>query len=63
MASALGAEAFSDADPKKTKFVWRELYELLSIRRDVRLWHLADNPVAPAFVRYWTKADIDRHGR
>jgi hypothetical protein len=24
---------------------------------NVRLWHLADNPVAPAFVRYWTKAD------
>lgn len=19
------------------------------------LWHLADNPVAPAFIRYWTK--------
>jgi hypothetical protein len=23
----------------------------------VCLWHLADNPTAPAFVRYWTKAD------
>ena len=22
-----------------------------------RLWHKADNPVAPAFVRYWTRAD------
>jgi hypothetical protein len=21
--------------------------------RDVCCWHLADNPVAPAFVRYW----------
>jgi hypothetical protein len=20
-------------------------------------WHLADNPTAPEFVRYWTKAD------
>jgi hypothetical protein len=20
---------------------------------DVRYWHLADNPTAPAFVRYW----------
>jgi hypothetical protein len=20
-------------------------------------WHLADNPAAPGFVRYWTKAD------
>ena len=25
--------------------------------RDVRSWHLADNPVALAFVRFWTKAD------
>ena len=25
---------------------------------DVRSWlHLADNPIAPAFVRFWTKAD------
>jgi len=24
---------------------------------DARFWHLADNPTAPAFVRYWTKAD------
>src|ERR1039457_126395 len=23
----------------------------------VHTWHLADNPVAPAFVRFWTKAD------
>jgi hypothetical protein len=22
-----------------------------------RYWHLADNPAAAAFVRYWTKAD------
>jgi hypothetical protein len=22
-------------------------------RRDVAFWHLADNPTAPAFVRYW----------
>jgi hypothetical protein len=21
------------------------------------LWHLADNPAAPAVVRFWTKAD------
>jgi hypothetical protein len=28
--------------------------------RHVRSWHLADNPVAPAFVRYWTKADKTR---
>jgi hypothetical protein len=21
---------------------------------DVRLWHKADNPTAPAFVRYWS---------
>ena len=21
------------------------------------LWHIADNPAAPAFVRYWTTAD------
>jgi hypothetical protein len=26
----------------------------------VRSWHFADNPVAPAFVRFWTKADIDQ---
>src|ERR1035437_191462 len=25
--------------------------------RNVRFWHIADNSVAPAFVRYWTKAD------
>jgi hypothetical protein len=24
---------------------------------DARFWHLADNPVAPTFVRFWTKAD------
>jgi hypothetical protein len=24
----------------------------------VRSWHIADNSVAPAFVRFWTKADI-----
>jgi len=24
----------------------------------VAYWHLADNPTAPAFVRYWGKADI-----
>jgi hypothetical protein len=24
---------------------------------NVRLWHKADNPIAPMFVRYWTKAD------
>jgi hypothetical protein len=23
-------------------------------------WHLADNQVAPAFVRFWTKADKGR---
>ena len=28
------------------------------MQRDVRSWHPADNPTAPAFVRYWTKADI-----
>src|SRR5450759_1101914 len=26
-------------------------------RRDVAYWHKADNPIAPAFVRFWTKAD------
>jgi hypothetical protein len=25
---------------------------------DVRYRHLTENPVVPAFVRYWTKADI-----
>ena len=34
----------------------RKLHSVL----DVRYWHLADNPVAPAFVRYWTKADKTR---
>ena len=24
---------------------------------NVRYWHKADNLVAPAFVRFWTKAD------
>jgi hypothetical protein len=24
---------------------------------DVAYWHLADNPTAPAFVRYWIRAD------
>jgi hypothetical protein len=27
---------------------------------NVRYWHLADNPAAPEFVRYWTKADNGR---
>jgi hypothetical protein len=26
--------------------------------RDVRYWHKADNPTAPAFVRFWNKANI-----
>ena len=25
--------------------------------RNVRYWHLADNPTASAFVRFWTTAD------
>jgi hypothetical protein len=25
--------------------------------RNVRFWHLADNSVAPAFVRFWATAD------
>src|ERR1035437_6807658 len=29
-------------------------------RSDLVLWHLADNPTASAFVRYWTKADKGR---
>jgi hypothetical protein len=28
------------------------------VRHHVRYWHLADNAAAPAFVRYWTKADL-----
>ena len=24
---------------------------------DVDLWHITDIPIAPAFVRFWTKAD------
>jgi len=24
---------------------------------NVAYWHIADNPIAPAFVRFWTKAD------
>ena len=24
---------------------------------NVRFWHLTDNQTAPAFARYWTKAD------
>ena len=27
-------------------------------RYDVGYWHLADNPTARAFVRFWSKADI-----
>jgi hypothetical protein len=27
------------------------------LRCSGRYWHLADNPVASAFVRFWTKAD------
>jgi len=25
-------------------------------RRDFRYWHLADNPIAPEFVAYWTNS-------
>jgi len=28
--------------------------------RDVRSWHLADNPTAPENVRFWTKADTEQ---
>ena len=27
---------------------------------DVRLWHKADNPTAPAYVRFWATADNGR---
>ena len=27
---------------------------------DARFWHIADNPTAPAFVRFWTIADKGR---
>jgi hypothetical protein len=27
-------------------------------RRNVRYWHLVDNPTAPAFVRYWSNSDM-----
>jgi hypothetical protein len=30
-------------------------------RTIVAYWHLADNPAAPAFVRYWSKADFAAH--
>jgi hypothetical protein len=30
---------------------------------DVCFWHLADNPVAPVFVRFWTVADNRRFQR
>ncbi|MGB8430531.1 MAG: hypothetical protein WCE72_11965, partial [Pseudolabrys sp.] len=30
---------------------------LVAVTADVRFGHLADNQTAPAFVRYWTKAD------
>ena len=29
-------------------------------RHDVGYWHKADNPAAPAFVRYWSAASTDR---
>ena len=29
---------------------------------DARFWHLADNPTAPGFVRFWTTADKGRFG-
>lgn len=29
----------------------------MALGGNVRYWHLADNPTAPVFVRYWTKAD------
>jgi hypothetical protein len=57
MASVPGAEACSAADPKKKEFMRRCSSEL-SVRRDVRFWQLADNPFAPAFVRFWHIADI-----
>jgi hypothetical protein len=31
---------------------WRE-----AVVTDVCFWHIADNPTAPAVVRFWTKAD------
>ena len=30
---------------------------LWGLRLDDRYWHLADNPAAPAFVRFWGTAD------
>ena len=29
---------------------------LVARASDVRYWHLADNPTAPAFVRYWSNS-------
>ena len=31
---------------------WRE-----AVVTDVCFWHIADNPIAPAFVRFWGTAD------
>jgi hypothetical protein len=28
-------------------------YNVVAIKPDVHFWHKADNPTAPAFVRYW----------
>ena len=36
------------------------LISLFRVHGAVSSWHIADNPVAPAFVRFWTKADIDQ---
>jgi hypothetical protein len=33
------------------------LFVPIMLRCVVADWHLADNPTAPAFVRFWTKAD------
>jgi hypothetical protein len=32
------------------------LFRQFNSSRDVRYWHLADNPTAPAFVRYWSNS-------
>ena len=37
---------------KSSSLFWKNCCRLMSA-----FWHLADNPTAPEFVRYWTKAD------
>jgi hypothetical protein len=52
-----GAEGEGEAEGAGVGLRGHTRSGLLCQRRFTVIWHIADNPTVPAFVRFWTKAD------